>query len=168
MKDGSLISAEIVCKLIENVDSYFSSKIIHFVFLLFSIKAIRKSEKKHFLLDGFPRDQDNVNEWRKTMSDKYYVQCVLVFDCDERTSIDRCLERGKQSGRKDDNEESLNLRIVTYNQSTRPIIELYEEKNLVQHIDASKDVDKVHSLTIILSNEYVLLYFRYLKTFKMR
>lgn len=35
------------------------------------------------------------------------------------------------------------LRIVTFNQSTRPIIQLYEEKNLVQHIDASKDVDKV-------------------------
>lgn len=44
------------------------------------------------------------------MSDKYYVQCVLVFDCDERTSIDRCLKRGEESGRNDDNEESLKKR----------------------------------------------------------
>lgn len=44
------------------------------------------------------------------MSDKYFLQCVLVFDCDEKTSYDRCLKRGKQSGRKDDNEETLKKR----------------------------------------------------------
>lgn len=71
---------------------------------------MRKNEKKHFLIDGFPRDQDNVDQWKKTMSDKYYLQGVLVFDCDEKTSIQRCLERGKNSGRSDDNEESLKKR----------------------------------------------------------
>ena len=44
------------------------------------------------------------------MSDKYHLQGVLVFDCDEKTSIERCLERGKDSGRSDDNEESLKKR----------------------------------------------------------
>jgi adenylate kinase family enzyme len=32
---------------------------------------------------------------------------------------------------------------VTYNNSTRPVIQLYEKENLVKHVDASNDVDKV-------------------------
>ena len=83
-----------------------------------------------------------------------------------QTCVARCLERGKGSGRTDDNEASLkkrytNLiqmtkekvrlfvcllcrsRIVTYNDSTRPVIQLFEKENLVKHIDASNDVDKV-------------------------
>ncbi|CAF4387808.1 unnamed protein product, partial [Adineta steineri] len=57
--------------------------------------------------------------------------------------VARCLERGKASGRTDDNEDSLKKRIVTYNESTKPVIQLYEKDNLVKRIDASKDVDKV-------------------------
>jgi ABC-type thiamine transport system ATPase subunit len=32
---------------------------------------------------------------------------------------------------------------VTYNNSTRPVIQLFEKDNLVKHVDASNDVDKV-------------------------
>jgi UMP-CMP kinase len=71
---------------------------------------MKKSGKNKFLLDGFPRDKENVDEWQKTMNDKYYIQCVLIFECDEKTSLNRCLERGKESGRNDDNEESLKKR----------------------------------------------------------
>jgi adenylate kinase family enzyme len=35
------------------------------------------------------------------------------------------------------------FRIATYNEETRPIIEIYEKKNLVKRIDASNDVEKV-------------------------
>lgn len=37
------------------------------------------------------------------------------------------------------------FRIVTYNESTRPIIELYEKENLVKRIDAGNDVETVFS-----------------------
>ena len=33
--------------------------------------------------------------------------------------------------------------IVTYNESTRPVIQLYEKDHLVKRIDAGNDVDKV-------------------------
>jgi hypothetical protein len=58
------------------------------------------------------------------------------------------------------------LRIVTYNESTRPIIQLYEKENLVKRIDASDDVNKVslNSNFIFLLN---LSNFRYLQMFKM-
>ncbi|CAF1064594.1 unnamed protein product [Adineta steineri] len=123
IKNGSIVPVAVTCKLLEN--------------------AMTKSGKENFLIDGFPRNKDNVDGWKQAMNGKVNIQCVLFFDCDEKTCVARCLERGKGSGRTDDNKESLKKRIVTYNDSTRPVIQLYEKENLVKHIDASNEVDKV-------------------------
>ncbi|CAF3599000.1 unnamed protein product [Adineta steineri] len=122
IKNGSIVPVAVTCKLLEN--------------------AMTKSGKENFLIDGFPRNKDNVDGWKQAMNGKVNIQCVLFFDCDEKTCVARCLERGKGSGRTDDNKESLKKRIVTYNDSTRPVIQLYEKENLVKHIDASNEVDK--------------------------
>ncbi|XP_041134460.1 UMP-CMP kinase-like [Polyodon spathula] len=100
-------------------------------------------ENKKFLIDGFPRNEDNLQGWNRTMDGKADVKFVLFFDCCNEVCIDRCLERGKSSGRSDDNRESLLKRVETYVQSTKPIIELYEKQGKVRTIDASKTVDKV-------------------------
>ncbi|XP_032923469.1 UMP-CMP kinase, partial [Catharus ustulatus] len=101
------------------------------------------SQKNKFLIDGFPRNEDNLQGWNKTMDGKADVSFVLFFDCDNEICIGRCLERGKSSGRSDDNRESLEKRIHTYLQSTRPIIDLYERMGKVRKVDASKSVDEV-------------------------
>uniref|UniRef100_A0A8C8WTH2 Cytidine/uridine monophosphate kinase 1 n=1 Tax=Panthera leo TaxID=9689 RepID=A0A8C8WTH2_PANLE len=101
------------------------------------------AQKNKFLIDGFPRNQDNLQGWNKTMDGKADVSFVLFFDCNNEICIERCLERGKSSGRSDDNRESLEKRIQTYLQSTKPIIDLYEEMGKVKKIDASKSVDEV-------------------------
>ncbi|XP_072276841.1 UMP-CMP kinase [Pyxicephalus adspersus] len=67
------------------------------------------------------------------------TQCEKIV----QTCIERCLERGKSSGRSDDNRESLEKRIQTYLQSTRPIINLYEQRGKVRKVDASQSVDQV-------------------------
>ncbi|KAL0604476.1 LOW QUALITY PROTEIN: UMP-CMP kinase [Plecturocebus cupreus] len=100
------------------------------------------AQKNKFLIDGFPRNQDNLQGWNKTMDGKADVSFVLFFDCNNEICIERCLERGKSSGRSDDNRESLEKRIQTYLQSTKPIIDLYEEMGKVKKIDASKSVDE--------------------------
>ena len=45
---------------------------------------MKKENKRNYLIDGFPSDKQNVHGWDKTMSDKVNLQCVLVFDCDEK------------------------------------------------------------------------------------
>jgi hypothetical protein len=45
---------------------------------------MKKSSETNFLIDGFPRNKDNVDGWQKTMGDSVNIQCVLVFDCDEK------------------------------------------------------------------------------------
>uniref|UniRef100_A0A674GCY3 Cytidine/uridine monophosphate kinase 1 n=1 Tax=Taeniopygia guttata TaxID=59729 RepID=A0A674GCY3_TAEGU len=70
------------------------------------------SQKNKFLIDGFPRNEDNLQGWTKTMDGKADVSFVLFFDCDNEICIGRCLERGKSSGRSDDNRESLEKRFL--------------------------------------------------------
>lgn len=107
-------------------------------------ETMEMDEKKfRFLIDGFPRNEDNLQGWTTVMEGKANVKFVLFFDCTSEVCIDRCLERGKSSGRTDDNRASLEKRIQTYLQSTRPIISLYEKQGKVRTVDASRGVDEV-------------------------
>jgi hypothetical protein len=47
---------------------------------------MRNSGKQNFLVDGFPRNKDNVDGWQSALNGKVNVQCVLFFDCDEQVS----------------------------------------------------------------------------------
>ncbi|CAL8324981.1 unnamed protein product [Arctogadus glacialis] len=107
-------------------------------------ETMKADEKKfRFLIDGFPRNEDNLQGWSRVMDDKANVKFVLFFDCSNEVCIDRCLERGQHSGRTDDNRESLQKRIQVYLQSTRPIIDQYEKQGMVRTVDASHKVDEV-------------------------
>ncbi|XP_055258167.1 UMP-CMP kinase isoform X2 [Moschus berezovskii] len=128
IKDGKIVPVEITISLLRReMDQTMAAS----------------AQKNKFLIDGFPRNQDNLQGWNKTMDGKADVSFVLFFDCNNEICIERCLERGKSSGRSDDNRESLEKRIQTYLQSTKPIIDLYEEMGKVKKIDASKSVDEV-------------------------
>ncbi len=41
------------------------------------------SPVKKFLIDGFPRNEDNLTGWEKQMSDVAEVKFVLFFECSE-------------------------------------------------------------------------------------
>lgn len=128
IKDGKIVPVEITINLLRKAME----------------ETMEMDEKKfRFLIDGFPRNEDNLQGWTTVMEGKANVKFVLFFDCTSEVCIDRCLERGKSSGRTDDNRASLEKRIQTYLQSTRPIISLYEKQGKVRTVDASRGVDEV-------------------------
>ena len=45
------------------------------------------SGKKTFLIDGFPRNKDNLDGWNAAMSEVAEVKKVLFFSCSEQVSI---------------------------------------------------------------------------------
>jgi UMP-CMP kinase len=49
---------------------------------------MKNSGKENFLIDGFPRNKDNVDGWQKSMDGKVHIQCVIFFDCDEQVKFD--------------------------------------------------------------------------------
>ena len=77
-----------------------------------------KVGKRQFLIDGFPRNHDNLDGWsrimgsinRPTSNNFAVVPFVLFLECTEDIMLQRCLDRGKTSGRSDDNEASLRKR----------------------------------------------------------
>jgi len=123
IRNGTIVPVEVTCGLLH--------------------QAMKDSGKQDFLIDGFPRNEDNLMGWKKAMDDKAKVKFVLFFDCPEEECVQRCLKRGETSGRSDDNEESMRKRISTYNNSTMPIIKLYESQGLVKRIMANRGVDEV-------------------------
>lgn len=44
-------------------------------------------DKNKFLIDGFPRNKDNLDGWVREMGDKVNLKFVLFFDCDDDVSM---------------------------------------------------------------------------------
>jgi UMP-CMP kinase len=75
-----------------------------------------------FLIDGFPRNFDNVSGWARVMPDTTAVSAVLVYQCPLPVLEQRILERAEQSGRSDDNLASVKKRFLTFETETAPVI----------------------------------------------
>jgi UMP-CMP kinase len=82
--------------------------------------AMAASGSGKFLVDGFPRNFDNVRGWGAVIGSAAEVDGVLQFEAPEDVMVARLLERGKSSGRSDDNEESIRKRLRTHLESTVP------------------------------------------------
>lgn len=48
---------------------------------------MEKSGKTNFLIDGFPRNKDNLDGWNQEMNDVANVKMVLFFNCSEEVSL---------------------------------------------------------------------------------
>ena len=44
------------------------------------------SGKSKFLIDGFPRNRDNLDGWNAKMEDKVDFKFVLFFECQEKVN----------------------------------------------------------------------------------
>jgi UMP-CMP kinase len=97
-----------------------------------------------FLIDGFPRKMDQALKFDETVCES---SLVIFYSTTEKVMLGRLLERGKTSGREDDNEESIKKRFRTYHKETMPVIEHYEKQGKVVEIDSSTTVEKVFEAT---------------------
>lgn len=49
--------------------------------------TMKENENKfRFLIDGFPRNEDNLQGWNSVMDEKADVKFVLFFDCSNEVS----------------------------------------------------------------------------------
>ncbi len=94
------------------------------------------------MIDGFPRNQENYDWWNRLSDDSFKVTDVLFLDCDEKVMSNRIL--GRNSGRIDDNLESIKKRFSLFNRETKPIIDMYERLGLVRRFDATGHYDDVY------------------------
>jgi UMP-CMP kinase len=94
-------------------------------------ESIEKENKKQFLIDGFPRKMDQAEKFEETVVEARFV---LYFACGEETLLKRLLKRGENSGRSDDNIESIKKRFKVFEETSFPVIEAYEKQDKVRKV----------------------------------
>ncbi|MBB6482526.1 adenylate kinase [Spirochaeta isovalerica] len=122
---GQLVSDEIIVQLIE--------------------KTIVTNPYSHgFLFDGFPRTYMQAYILEGLMiQHNSSLNCLINLDVDQDLTVRRLLERGKSSGRSDDNETVIKKRLQEYNEKTHPVLEFYREKGILRNVDGNKSIDDV-------------------------
>eukprot|EP00434_Breviolum_minutum_P015364 symbB.v1.2.013539.t2/scaffold961.1/size148688/11 len=107
------------------------------------VQLLQKAMEDRGWEDG--KSAENLRGWNEVLGTKVDVKCCLFFDCSEEVMEARLLERGKTSGRADDNLESIRKRFATYKEESLPVVEMFSSEGLLRRISAEQNLDEVWS-----------------------
>jgi adenylate kinase len=97
-----------------------------------------------FLLDGYPRTTEQVDELDRILAKAHaHLDAVVQLVADVDEVVDRLRKRALVEGRADDTEEVLRHRQEVYADQTAPLIDVYASRGLVVAVDALGEVDEV-------------------------
>ena len=78
------------------------------------------------IFDGFPRDIEQAETLDAMLAERgEKVDTVIGLEVHDDELVKRIIERGKVSGRSDDNEETARQRLATYHAQTQPLRDFY-------------------------------------------
>ena len=105
-----------------------------------------------FIFDGFPRTAKQAEALDEFLHGKEMsIQATIALEVDEEVLIKRLLNRGKDSGRADDqNEEKIRNRFEEYNNKTAPLISYYKLQNKFHRITGVGTVTEISEQLIAL------------------
>ena len=96
------------------------------------------------IFDGFPRTIPQAIALNKLMADHgEKIAAVIGLEVDEDELITRMLNRGKQTGRADDNLETITNRLKVYHNQTSPLRDFYIEQGIYHAINGNGSVDSI-------------------------
>lgn len=98
-----------------------------------------------FIFDGFPRTVPQAEALDRLLTEKgESISLMLLLDVPKEELIKRIQERGKTSGRTDDQDlEKINTRIEVYEQETLPVAEYYQQQNKLRKIYGVGGIEKI-------------------------
>lgn len=140
IRNGEIVPMEVTVQLLENA----MTDVIRKADSAADADATGKKQPKKFLIDGFPRKMDQAIKFEETVCPAKFV---LFYDCPEEVMMRRLLERGKTSGRADDNTESIKKRFRTFVETSMPVVHYYEKQGRVVKIDATPKPERVYDET---------------------
>ena len=105
----------------------------------------QNSDAKGFIFDGFPRTTSQAEELDKMLAKKQTpISVMLALEVDKDELVKRLLLRGKDSGRADDQDESIiENRIKVYNESTAPVIDYYAAQGKYTGVDGMGTIEEI-------------------------
>ncbi len=98
-----------------------------------------------FIFDGFPRTTEQAQALDGLLLEMdESITLMLALDVPEEELIKRLLERGKESGRADDqNEEVIKKRLQVYKQETMVLKDYYQKQNKFHNIDGLGSIQEI-------------------------
>jgi len=152
INEGGLVDDDIVCKVL--------------------IERIEKEGQDGFLLDGFPRTQNQADILDRALEKRgHTLTAVLLIEAPDETIVKRmsgrrqcpdghvyhlefnppqeegvCDVDGKPLEQRDDDKpETVSKRLETYHEQTEPLVERYDEEGLLRRFDGTQAPDDVHA-----------------------
>ena len=123
MKKGNLISSERV--------------------LFYLKEAILSLDKKIILVDGYPRNRENLEIWDENMKNYVEIKGVFFFDGSHDIMMKRI--HGRKDGREDDkNDEIIKKRIEVFEKETKPLINIFEKRGNLIRINCNNNFDMIY------------------------
>lgn len=102
------------------------------------------SDHQGVIFDGFPRTIPQAEALKAMLGERGdKVAAMIELDVPEDELMARLLNRGRESGRSDDNEETIKKRLDVYHSQTAPLIEWYEKEGIRHHINGLGDLDRI-------------------------
>lgn len=93
-------------------------------------------DSKGVIFDGFPRTIAQAEALKKMLTERgQEISVMLDLDVPENELMTRLIKRGQDSGRADDNEETIKKRLHVYHSQTAPLIDWYKVEKKYQHIN---------------------------------
>lgn len=127
MDEGNLVPDEVVIGMVKD-------------------KIAKTIDPQGFIFDGFPRTVAQALALEDMLSDfDTSISGMIALDVPDEELKTRLLERGKTSGRADDQEESkINNRIQVYKNETLPVAEFYEKQGKYNKIHGVGAIDEIY------------------------
>ena len=128
MDSGKLVNSDIVVNLVK--------------------EAFAKDKSATFLLDGFPRNQENLDVWKKILGNTAKIEFMLFLQTSDEVMMQRMQKRAEESETKraDDTDDQIQKnRIEVFKKETIPIVEIFKKDGKCHLINGDMDLDHVTS-----------------------
>ncbi|NDV59166.1 adenylate kinase [Bacteroides sp. 519] len=101
-------------------------------------------DSKGVIFDGFPRTINQAEELKKMLAARgQEITLMLDLNVPEEELVERLINRGKSSGRADDNEETIRKRLDVYYSQTCPLIDWYKVEGKYCLIEGQGEMNKI-------------------------
>ncbi len=126
MDQGVLVPDEVVIGMIES-------------------KLHENQQAAGFIFDGFPRTVAQAEALDKLLGEhQTEITCMVALQVEDKELIRRLLERGKTSGRADDQNSTLiGNRIAEYNSKTLPVANYYQAQDKFTAVKGVGEIDEI-------------------------
>ncbi|WP_298760314.1 adenylate kinase [uncultured Psychroserpens sp.] len=105
----------------------------------------KNADANGFIFDGFPRTNAQAEALDKLMNSKdSQINAMIALEVDDEVLVERLLERGKTSGRKDDADESIiRNRITEYYNKTAILKDYYTAQDKYFGVDGVGSISEI-------------------------